>query len=117
MTKPGFGLIHGHNTPNELGIVLDFGTKEITLADISPPMSDINKLKRRATIEMAWKMNNSFYQSMSKEAQSMLKATKHFIQILDAKYEKVNLRETIKDDCSKHLSAPESIVTGAPARV
>jgi len=88
MTKPGFDLILGSNTPNELGIVLDFGTKEITLADISLPMSDINKLKRRATIEMAWTMENSIYQSMSKEPQSTLKATKHLMQILDAKYEK-----------------------------
>ena len=33
----------------ELGIVLDFWTKEITVDDISLPMTDINKLKTRAS--------------------------------------------------------------------
>ncbi len=44
MTKSGFGLILGSNTMKELGIVIDFWTKEITLDDISLPMRDINKL-------------------------------------------------------------------------
>jgi len=35
-------------------------------------------------------MNNSIYQSMSKEPQSILKATKYSIQILDAKYKKAD---------------------------
>ena len=38
MSKPGFDLILGSNTLKELGIVLDFWTREITLDDISPPM-------------------------------------------------------------------------------
>ena len=117
MTKPGFDLILGCNTMKELGIVLDFWTKEITLDEISLPMRDINKLKTRATIERAWTMNNSIYQSTSKEPQSMLKATKCLIQILDTKYEKVNLRAIVKDDCIKHLCPRKSIITGAPARI
>jgi hypothetical protein len=51
MTKPGFDLILGSNTLKELGIALDFWTKEITLDDISLPMRDIKKLKTRATIK------------------------------------------------------------------
>jgi len=51
MSYPGFDLILGSNTLKELGIVLDFRTKEIMLDDISLPMRDINKLKMRATIE------------------------------------------------------------------
>jgi hypothetical protein len=35
MTKPGFDLILSSNILKELGIVLDFQTKEITLDDIS----------------------------------------------------------------------------------
>ena len=62
MTKPGFDLILGSNTLKELGIVLDFRTKEITVDDISLPMRDINKLKTRATVEKAWTMNDSIYQ-------------------------------------------------------
>jgi hypothetical protein len=80
MTKPGFDLILGSNTLKELGIVLDFRTKEITVDDISLPMRDINKLKTRATVEKAWTMNNSIYQETSKEPQSTLEATKRLIK-------------------------------------
>ncbi len=52
--KPGFDLILWGNTMKELGIVLDFLTKEITLDEISLPMRDINKLSTRAQIEKSW---------------------------------------------------------------
>ena len=90
----------------ELGIVLDFRTKEITLDDISLPMRDINSPKTRATVERAWTMNNSIYQESSKEPQSTLEATKHLIHILDTSYEKANLRAIVTDNCT-HLSNPE----------
>jgi hypothetical protein len=106
LTKPGFDLILGSNTLKELGIVLDFRTKEITLDNISLPMRDINNLKTRATVERAWTMTNSIYQEMSKEPQSSLEATKRLIHILDAKYEKANLRAIVTDNCT-HLSNPE----------
>jgi hypothetical protein len=44
---------------------------------------------------------------MSKEPQSSLEATKCLIQILDAQYEKADLRAIVEDDCNKHLSAPD----------
>ena len=47
MNEPGFDLILGCNTMTELGIVLDFRTKEITLDDISLPMRGIKKLQTR----------------------------------------------------------------------
>ena len=56
-------------------------------------MRDINKLKTRVQIEKSWSKNNSIYQERSKEPQSTLEATKRLIQILDAKYEKADLRE------------------------
>ena len=37
----------------------------------------------------------------------MLEATKHLIEILDAKYEKANLRAITKADCLNHLSETE----------
>ena len=76
----------------ELGIVLDFRTKEITLNEISLPMRDINELNTRAQIEKSWSLNNSIFQENTKEPQSTLEATKPLIQILDAKYEKADLR-------------------------
>ena len=51
MKEPGFDLILGSITMKELGIVLDFWTKEITLDDISLPMRDIKKLNTQAQIE------------------------------------------------------------------
>ena len=86
MNKPGFGLILGCNTMKELGIVLDFQTKEISIDEISLPMRDINKLSTRAQIEKSWSLNNSIFQENTKEPQSILEATKRLIQILDAKY-------------------------------
>jgi hypothetical protein len=52
-------------------------------------------------------VNNSIYQNTSKELQSMLEARKCFIEILDAKYEKANLRAITEEDCLNHLSATE----------
>ncbi len=92
ITKRGFDLILGSSTMKELGIVLDFQTKEKTLGEISLPMRVINKLTSRAQIEKSWSINNSIYQARAKECQSTLEATKHLIQILDAKYEEANLR-------------------------
>ena len=44
MTKPVYDLILGCKTMNELGLVLDFRTKEITIDEIILPMRDINSL-------------------------------------------------------------------------
>jgi len=105
--KPGFDLILGSNTMKELGIVLDFQIKEITLDEISLPMRDIKNQRTRAEAAKAWTMNNSIYQSMSKEPQSTLETTKCLIKILDANYEKANLRAITEQDCLNHLSATE----------
>ena len=107
MNKSGLDLILGCNTMKELGIVLYIQTKEITLDEISLPMRDIKNLSTRAAADKAWTMNNSIYQSRSKEMQSMLEATKCLIEILDANYEKANLGAITKEDCLDHLSATE----------
>ena len=52
-------------------------------------------------------MNNSIYQIKFKETQSMFKAINCLIEIIDAKYEKVNLRAITKEECLNHLSATE----------
>ncbi len=109
MTKPGFDIILGCNTMKELGIVLDFWTKEISIDEISLPMRDITDLRSMAAADKAWIVNNSIYQSTSQEPQSTLDATKHLIGILDAKYEKANLRTITEEDCLNHLSATKEI--------
>jgi hypothetical protein len=108
MNKPEFDLILGCNTMKELGIVLDFRTKEIPLDEISLPMRDIKNLRTRAVVNKAWTMNNSIYQITSKEPQSTLKATKYLIEILDAKNEIATIRAITDDECLNHLSAKEN---------
>ena len=43
MSQPGFDLILGTNTLKELGIVLNFRTKEIDIDGIILPMRNITK--------------------------------------------------------------------------
>jgi hypothetical protein len=58
MTKPVYDLILGCRTTKELGIVLDFQTKEITIDEIILPMRDINSLTT-SKMEKAWTVHNS----------------------------------------------------------
>ena len=80
MTKPAFDLILGVKTLRELGIVLDFWTKEITINEIILPMREIKSLSTSSKIEKAWSVNHS----MIHEPQSTKEATQHAICILDA---------------------------------
>ena len=50
-SKPGLDLILGSNTLKELGIVLNFQTKEIDIDEIILPIRDITKLSTRAKID------------------------------------------------------------------
>ena len=70
MTKPMYDLILGCKTMKELGIVLDFRTKEITIDEIILPMRDINSLTT-SKMEKTWAVNNS----MVHEPQSMQNVT------------------------------------------
>jgi hypothetical protein len=81
--KPQYDLIPGNDTMKELGIVLDFKSKTITIDEITLPMRNINLLQGSSTLR-ALKLNNS----LAKEPLSTLDATKHVMHILDAKYAK-----------------------------
>ena len=70
MTKPVYDLIIGCKTMKELGIVLDFQTKEITIDEIILPMRDVNSLTK-STMDKAWAVNNS----MAQEPNSTQEAT------------------------------------------
>ena len=70
MTRPMYDLILGCKTMKELGIVLDFRTKEITIDEIILPMREINSLTT-SNMEKAWTVNNS----MAHEPHSMHEAT------------------------------------------
>ena len=98
-SKPQYDLILGNETMKELGIVLDFKSKTITIDEITLPMRNINLLQGSSTLR-ALKLNNS----LAKEPLSTLDATNRATRILDAKYAKADLQSIVKNNC-QHLSA------------
>jgi hypothetical protein len=93
-----YDLILGCKTMKELGIVLDFRTKEITIDEIILPMRDINSLTT-SKMERAWAVNNG----MIHKPQSTHKVTQRVVHILYAKYEKADLQSVVSANCT-HLS-------------
>ena len=98
MTKPVYDLILGCKTMKELGIVLDFRTKQITIDEFILPMRNINSLAS-TKIEKAWAVNNS----MAHEPMSTKVATQRVVEILDAKYKKAD-HQAVVDATVPHLS-------------
>ncbi len=82
----------------EVGIVLDFRTKQITIDDIIFPMRNINSLAS-TKIEKDWAVNNS----MAQDSVSTKKATQRVVKILDSNYEKADLQAVV-DTTGPHLS-------------
>ena len=87
----------------ELGIVLDFQTKEITIDEIILLMRDINSLTT-SKMEKAWAVNNN----MAHEPHSMQEVIQQVGHILDAKYEKADLQSVVSTNCI-HLSLHNQI--------
>jgi hypothetical protein len=83
----------------DLGIVLDFKAKRITIDEIILPMRNINHLPGANTL-CTLKLNNS----LAMEPKSTQDNTKHATWILDTKNNKADLQSIVKDSC-KHLSA------------
>ncbi len=50
-SKPQYDLILGMETMKELGIVLDFKDKTITIDEVTLPMRNINNLQRRSILQ------------------------------------------------------------------
>ncbi len=98
-SKPQYDLILGTKTMKELGIMLDFKAKTITIDEHILPMRYINHLQGASMLHVL-KLNNI----LAMEPKSTQDATKHATQILDAKYDKADLQLIVKDNC-KHLSA------------
>jgi hypothetical protein len=98
-SKPQYELIPSNETMKELGFVLDFKSKTITIDEITLPMRNINLLQGTSTLR-ALKLNNS----LPKEPLSTLHATKCVTHVLDAKHATADLQSIVKNNC-KHLSA------------
>jgi hypothetical protein len=98
---PLYDLIIGKQTLNDIGAVLDFKEMTITIDEILLLMRNINNLQLKPSISRALKVNSSFAQ----EPACTRNATKRIVEILDAKYDKVDLPSIVKNNCA-HLSMP-----------
>jgi hypothetical protein len=98
---PLYDLIIGKQTLHDIGTVLDFKERTITIDEILLPMRNINNLQLKPSISRALKLNSSFAQ----EPASTCNVTKCMVEILDAKDDKVDLPSIVKNDCA-HLSMP-----------
>jgi hypothetical protein len=70
-----YNLIIGKQTLHDIGAVLDFKEKNITIDDILLPMRNINNLQLKPSISRALRLNSSFAQ----EPTSTHNATKRVV--------------------------------------
>jgi hypothetical protein len=99
--KPLYDLIIGKQTLHDIGTVLDFKERTITIDDILLPTRNINNLQLKSSISRVLKINSSYAQ----EPESTSNATKRMVEILDTKYDNAGLPSIVKNDCA-HLSMP-----------
>ena len=97
-TKPQYDLILGCQSMKELGVVLDFKAKTITLDSIILLMRDINNLQKAKKLR-AFRMNNSLAQALT----STWEATTQVVKILDANYQKAEVQAIVDTHCN-HLT-------------
>jgi hypothetical protein len=101
-SKPLYDLIFVTENMKELGIILDFKAKTISVDEIILPMRNINNLQGASTLH-ALKLNHS----LAMGPQSTQDATKRAIQIPDAKYKKGRYPVS----CQRQLQAPKCQLT------
>jgi len=98
-TAPLYDLIIGKQTLHDIGAVLDFKEKTITIDNILLPMRNITNLQLKPSVTRALRHNTC----QAQEPVSTRNATKRVIEILDAKYDKANLPAIVRDNCA-HLT-------------
>ena len=86
---------------DELGIILDFKNRMITIDEIELPMQSIKEMPKSNCKALA--LTNNL--ASCKEPRSTEEATNRVVQILDANYKKANLQEVV-NTCT-HLSPEE----------
>ncbi len=96
---PLYDLIISKQTLHDIGAVLDFKERTITIDDILLPMRNINNLQLKPSSSRVLRLNSSFAQ----EPTSTRNATKCIVEFLDAKYDKADLPSIVKNNCA-HLS-------------
>jgi hypothetical protein len=88
---------------HDIGTVLDFKDRSITIDNILLPMRNIANLQLKPSITRALRQNSARNPCLAQEPVSTKDGTKRVIAILDAKYDKADLPAIIGDNCS-HLT-------------
>jgi hypothetical protein len=99
---PIYDFIIDKQTMHILGVVLDFKEKTIQVDKILLPMRNIANLQLKPSITRVLRHNTC----LTQEPISTRSATKHVVEILDAKYEKADLSAIVRENCS-HLKASD----------
>jgi hypothetical protein len=100
---PMYDLIIGKQTLYDIGAVLDFKDRSITIDNIILPMRNIANLQLKSSITRALRQNSACNDCLAQELVSTKDGTKRVIEILDAKYDKADLPAIMRDNCS-HLN-------------
>ncbi len=98
-----YDLIIDKQTLHDIGTVLDFKERTITIDDILLPTRNINNLQLKPSISRVLKLSSSFAQ----EPANTRNATKRIVEILDAKYDKADTPSIVENNCM-HLSTSHS---------
>ena len=98
-----YDLIIGKQTLHDIGAVLDFKDRSITIDNILLPMRNIANLQLKPSITRTLRQNSACSTCLAQEPDSTYDGTKRVIEILDAKYDKADLPAIIGDNCS-HLT-------------
>jgi hypothetical protein len=96
---PLYNPIIGKQPLHDIGMALDLKEKTITINEILLPMKNINNLQIKPSISSVLKQNTC----LAQESVSTCNATKHVVEILDAKYDKADLSSIVQNNCA-HLS-------------
>ncbi len=102
---PMYDLIIGKQTLHDIGAVLDFKNRPITIDNILLPMRNIATLQLNSSITRALRQNRARNPCLAQEPVSTKDGTKWAIAILDAKHGKADLPAIIRDNCF-HLTPP-----------
>jgi len=98
VSEPLYDLIIGKQRVHDIGAVLDFKDKTITINSILLPMRNIVNLQLKPSVTRALRHNIC----QAQEPVSTWNDTKRVIAILDTKYDKADLPVIVRDNCS-HL--------------
>jgi hypothetical protein len=99
-----YDLIIGKQTLHDIGAVLDFKDRSITIDNILLPMRNIVNLQLKPSITRASIQNSDHNACLAQEPVSTKDGTKRAIEILDAKYDKAYLPAILLGDYCCHLT-------------